>query len=157
MIATGPIKAATGIAIISAVPTLIAPAGARGRAGSVRGALQKPAVAGGHGMLVMFGITALPRLHTMTIKDATRGTADLKALVASDPDFVRGAETVGAARGERSATRLGYRAGYYGRTLVTRGLLGTQGGDLINALAGNDRILADPILSDALGGDDFLL
>lgn len=25
----------------------------------------------------------------MTIKDAMRGTADLKALVASDPDFVR--------------------------------------------------------------------
>ena len=25
----------------------------------------------------------------MTMKDATRGTADLKALVASDPDFVR--------------------------------------------------------------------
>jgi transposase-like protein len=24
----------------------------------------------------------------MTVKDATRGTADLKALVASDPDFV---------------------------------------------------------------------
>ena len=57
MIATGPINAATGIAIISAVPTLIAPAGARGRAGSVRRVLQKPAVAGGHGMLVMFDVT----------------------------------------------------------------------------------------------------
>ena len=59
---------------------------------------------------------------------------DLKALVASDPDFVRvlmrGAlqevleaemtETVGAAKGERTEARLGYRAGYYGRTLVTR-------------------------------------
>ena len=70
----------------------------------------------------------------MTIKDATRGTADLKALVASDPDFVRllmrtalqevleaeMTETVGAARGERTEDRLGYRAGYYGRTLVTR-------------------------------------
>ena len=70
----------------------------------------------------------------MTIKDAMRGTADLKALVASDPDFVRVlmraalqevleaemTETVGAAKGERTAERLGYRAGYYDRTLVTR-------------------------------------
>ena len=70
----------------------------------------------------------------MTAKDATRGTADLKALVASDPDFVRAlmrtalqevleaemTETVGAAKGERTEDRLGYRAGYYGRTLVTR-------------------------------------
>ena len=70
----------------------------------------------------------------MTVKDATRGTADLKALVASDPDFVRVlmrtalqevleaemTETVGAAKGERTEDRLGYRAGYYGRTLVTR-------------------------------------
>ena len=70
----------------------------------------------------------------MTVKDATRGTADLKALVASDPDFVRTlmrtalqevleaemTETVGAAKGERTEDRLGYRAGYYGRTLVTR-------------------------------------
>ena len=35
-------------------------------------------------------------------------------------------------------------------------LLGTQGGDLVDALAGNDRILADLILSDALGGDDVV-
>ena len=70
----------------------------------------------------------------MTVKDATRGTADLKALVASDPDFVRAlmrtalqevleaemTETVGAAKGERTSERLGYRAGYYDRTLVTR-------------------------------------
>ncbi len=70
----------------------------------------------------------------MTVKDATRGTADLKALVASDPDFVRilmrtalqevleaeMTETVGAAKGERTDDRLGYRSGYYGRTLVTR-------------------------------------
>jgi transposase-like protein len=70
----------------------------------------------------------------MTVKDGTRGTADLKALVASDPDFVRTlvrtalqevleaemTETVGAAKGERTEGRLGYRAGYYGRTLVTR-------------------------------------
>ena len=29
-------------------------------------------------------------------------------------------ETVGAAKGERTSERLGYRAGYYDRTLVTR-------------------------------------
>ena len=70
----------------------------------------------------------------MTVKDATRGAADLEALVASDPDFVRVlmrsalqevleaemTETVGAAKGERTEERLGYRAGYYSRTLVTR-------------------------------------
>ena len=28
--------------------------------------------------------------------------------------------------------------------------------DLIYALAGNDRVLADPVLSDALGGDDVV-
>ena len=70
----------------------------------------------------------------MTTRDGTRGTADLKALVASDPDFVRVlmrtalqeeleaemTETLGAAKGERSESRLGYRAGYYGRMLITR-------------------------------------
>src|SRR5262245_945945 len=70
----------------------------------------------------------------MTVKNATRGTVDLKALVASDPDFVRVlvrtalqevleaemSEPLGAAKGERTEARLGYRAGYYGRTLVTR-------------------------------------
>jgi hypothetical protein len=34
-------------------------------------------------------LTDVTRLRAMTIKDATRGTADLEALVASDPDFVR--------------------------------------------------------------------
>jgi putative transposase len=70
----------------------------------------------------------------MTGKDGTRGTADLKALVASDPDFVRVlmrtalqevleaemSEALGAGKGERTEERLGYRSGYYGRTLVTR-------------------------------------
>ena len=70
----------------------------------------------------------------MTVKDGTKGSAGLKALVASDPDFVRVlvraavqevleaemTETLGAAKGERRPTRLGYRAGYCSRTLVTR-------------------------------------
>jgi transposase-like protein len=29
-------------------------------------------------------------------------------------------ETVGAAKSERTAARVGYRSGYYGRTLITR-------------------------------------
>ena len=59
---------------------------------------------------------------------------DIKALLAGDADFLRGAvkaaieaaleaemtETLGAAKGERTETRLGYRAGYYHRSLVTR-------------------------------------
>lgn len=70
----------------------------------------------------------------MTVMDGTRGMTDLKALVASAPDFVRVlvrkalqevleaemAETVGAAKGERTSERLGYRAGHCDRTLVTR-------------------------------------
>ncbi len=70
----------------------------------------------------------------MTMQGATRGTVDLTALVASDPDFVRAlmwtalqemleaemAETVGAAKGARTEDRLGYRSGYYGRTLISR-------------------------------------
>jgi putative transposase len=100
----------------------------------VQGVLQKPALAGGHGMLVMLEITDLGSLHAMTAKDGTKGTAELKALVASDPDFVRVlvrtalqevleaemTETIGAAKGERTTGRLGYRAGYYSRMLVTR-------------------------------------
>jgi len=57
-----------------------------------------------------------------------------KALVEAEPDLVREAvrgylqevleqemtAAVGAAKGERTASRLGYRSGYYVRTLVTR-------------------------------------
>jgi putative transposase len=85
-------------------------------------------------MLVMWTSPTLARLHAMTVKDGTKGSADLKALVASAPEFVRVLvraalqevletemiEAIGAAKGERTAGRLGYRAGYYGRTLVTR-------------------------------------
>src|SRR5262252_667618 len=59
---------------------------------------------------------------------------DLKGLLARDEDFVRAAvealvqaaleaemtEAVGAAKGERSETRLSYRSGYYSRSLITR-------------------------------------
>src|SRR6266481_6647490 len=59
---------------------------------------------------------------------------DLKRLLARDEDFVRAAvealvqaaleaemtEAIGAAKAERSETRLSYRSGYYGRSLITR-------------------------------------
>ena len=58
----------------------------------------------------------------MTVKDRTRGTTDLKALVASDPDFVlvlvrtalqemlegEMTEALGASKSERSDGRIGY-------------------------------------------------
>lgn len=70
----------------------------------------------------------------MTKEQGKSGKLDVKALLTADSDFVREivratlqevleaemTETVGAAKGERSPGRLGYRAGYYGRTLITR-------------------------------------
>ena len=62
------------------------------------------------------------------------GTIDVKALLAGDEEFLRAlvrtamqevlevemAEALGAEKGERTPGRLGYRSGYYGRTLTTR-------------------------------------
>src|SRR5215471_18812880 len=59
---------------------------------------------------------------------------DVKELLGRDQDFVRAAleallqaalesemtEAIRAAKGERSATRLSYRSGYYSRSLITR-------------------------------------
>ncbi len=59
---------------------------------------------------------------------------DVKALLAADADFLRPlvqavlqelleaemTEALAAGKGERTPDRLGYRSGYYGRTLVTR-------------------------------------
>ena len=59
---------------------------------------------------------------------------DVKELLAQDEDFVRAAvavlaqaaleaemtERIGAAKGERTETRLAYRSGYYSRALITR-------------------------------------
>ena len=59
---------------------------------------------------------------------------EIKDLIGMDRDFLRPLveafvqevleaemlEAVGAAKGERTETRLGYRSGYYGRTLITR-------------------------------------
>ena len=85
-------------------------------------------------MRVMSDVTEPVRVHTMTKEQGKSGKLDVKGLLAADPDFVREivratlqevleaemTETVGAAKGERTSSRLGYRAGYYGRTLITR-------------------------------------
>lgn len=70
----------------------------------------------------------------MTHMKSTQVHANLKALVVEDKDFLREivreamqqileaemTDTVGARPGERTEERLGYRAGHYPRTLVTR-------------------------------------
>ena len=74
------------------------------------------------------------REHTMTQEKSTQTQAKLKALIAEDKNFLRESvreamqqileaemtDTVGARPGERTEERLGYRAGHYPRTLVTR-------------------------------------
>ena len=70
----------------------------------------------------------------MTERKGKAELIDVKELLARDQDFVRAAleallqaaleaemtEAVGAAKGERTETRLAYRSGYYGRSLITR-------------------------------------
>lgn len=70
----------------------------------------------------------------MTQRQPKGSRAQMKELLASDPDFLRPlvrsvlqevmeaemTEAVGAAKGERTGRRLGYRSGYYTRDLVTR-------------------------------------
>ena len=90
---------------------------------------------GGHGMRVMFDVTDPDeRKHTMTERKGKAEVIDVKALVAGDEAFLRTVvraalqevleaemtEAVGAGTGERTASRLGYRSGYYARTLITR-------------------------------------
>src|SRR6201993_5168692 len=70
----------------------------------------------------------------MTKGEGKAEVIDLKGLLGRDEDFVRAAvealvqatleaemtEAIGAAKGERSETRIGYRSGYYTRALITR-------------------------------------
>src|ERR1700757_632300 len=72
--------------------------------------------------------------HTMTKHKGKTGLIDVKELLVRDEDFLRAAlqalaqaaleaemtETIGAAKGERTDTRLAYRSGYYSRSLITR-------------------------------------
>jgi transposase-like protein len=73
-------------------------------------------------------------MHTMTERKRKSGTIDVKALLAGDEEFLRAlvrtaleevleaemTAALGAEKGERPAGRMGYRSGYYGRTLITR-------------------------------------
>src|SRR5512132_566886 len=85
-------------------------------------------------MRVIVTITdPLVRKHTMTEKSRSE-IIDVKAVLTGDDAFIRTvvraalqevleaemAEAVDAAKGERASSRLGYRSGYYGRTLITR-------------------------------------
>jgi len=70
----------------------------------------------------------------MTKVEGKGEVISIKALLESDRDFIRSSvkaaieaaleaemtETLGAAKSERTDTRLGYRAGYYQRSLITR-------------------------------------
>ena len=70
----------------------------------------------------------------MTRGEGKAEVIDLKGLLGRDEDFVRAAvealvqaaleaemtEAIGAAKGERTETRLSYRSGYYTRSLITR-------------------------------------
>jgi putative transposase len=84
---------------------------------------------------VMFDVTDhLLREHTMTKGHNRAADIDVKALLERDEDFLRSAvevlvqavleaemsQAIGAEKGERSPARLGYRSGYYGRSLITR-------------------------------------
>jgi transposase-like protein len=86
-------------------------------------------------MRVMFDVTDPDeRMHTMTERKGKAEGIDVKALLAQDEAFLRTivktalqevleaemTEAVGAAKGERTPSRLGYRSGSYGRTLITR-------------------------------------
>ena len=70
----------------------------------------------------------------MTKREGKAELVDVKGLLERDEDFVRAAvealvqaaleaemtEAIGAEKGERSETRIAYRSGYYGRSLITR-------------------------------------
>jgi putative transposase len=70
----------------------------------------------------------------MTERKGKAELIDVKELLGRDQDFVRAAleallqgaleaemtEAIGAEKGERTETRLAYRSGYYGRSLITR-------------------------------------
>ena len=70
----------------------------------------------------------------MTKGEGKAEVIDLKGLLARDEDFVRAAVealvqagleaemtgAMGAGKGERSETRVSYRSGYYGHSLITR-------------------------------------
>ena len=86
-------------------------------------------------MLVMFDFTnPVKRAHTMTKRHVKGEATALKAILSEDDDFLRSAvrtaiqaaleaemtEALAAERSERVDGRLGYRSGFYSRSLITR-------------------------------------
>ena len=86
-------------------------------------------------MRVIYDVTDPERrMHTMTKYKGKASRIDLKGLVEEDGELLRAlmrtalqevleaemADAVGAAKGERTPARVGYRSGYYPRTLITR-------------------------------------
>src|SRR5260221_13698010 len=86
-------------------------------------------------MVVMFNVTdPVEREHAMANREATPARHDWKAVLASDEDGFRAllqtvvqevleaemTEALQAEKGERTASRLGHRSGFYDRKLVTR-------------------------------------
>ena len=73
------------------------------------------------------------KYRTMTPKRVSKETKEIKAMVAEEADFLRPlvrsviqefleaemAAAIGAEKGERVESRLGYRSGYYPRSLIT--------------------------------------
>src|SRR5260370_31783107 len=86
-------------------------------------------------MLVMFEVTnPVERAHPMTRRQVKGEATELKAILSGDDDFLRTAvraaiqsaleaemtEALAAERSERLDGRLGYRSGFYSRSLITR-------------------------------------
>ena len=86
-------------------------------------------------MRVMFDVTdPVGREQTMTKEQGKPESIDVQAVLERDADFIRAAmravvqaaleaemtEALGAEKGERTEGRLGYRSGYYSRSLITR-------------------------------------
>src|SRR5215831_4514124 len=75
-------------------------------------------------MRVMCDVTdPVGRMHTMTKRECKAEAIDLKALLAADGDYLRTmieAIVQATLEAERTAGRLSYRSGYYGRSLITR-------------------------------------
>src|SRR3954469_18290975 len=82
----------------------------------------------------MFNVTNSGRRPTMTKSEPRPALAVVKDVIGAQPDGLREVvravmqemleaemtDALGAEKGERTPARLGYRAGYYTRTLVTR-------------------------------------
>jgi putative transposase len=85
-------------------------------------------------MRVVLSHLILWKEHTMTGRETRTKFGDVKALLEGDGDYLRRmvesvvqatleaemSEAIGAAKSERTASRVSYRSGYYRRSLVTR-------------------------------------